>query len=268
MVHRPPLTGHDPVTAPAVPTLCHIPLSHYNEKVRWALDYKGIPHVRRVPGFDYLIRNWLATRQGKLPILWLDGQPVCDSTRIIAALEARHPDRPLYPADGDERQRALVLEDDLDETLGPSIRAAILGPVFRRDPEIALRLVTTGMGDNYRMLRPLLKIFPAYYRFRHRISDDDLENDRARVAAALDRIEHARAGRDYLVGDAFTVADLTAAALLSPVLQPPEIQYPHGIQLPDYMTDYAATVIGHPAAQWAMTIYRRHRGGSAAVKRR
>src|SRR5262245_9222949 len=32
------------------PLLWHIPLSHYSEKVRWALDYKGIPHRRQVLG--------------------------------------------------------------------------------------------------------------------------------------------------------------------------------------------------------------------------
>jgi Glutathione S-transferase, N-terminal domain len=55
------------------PLLWHIPLSHYSEKVRWALDYKGIAHRRRVLGPDYLIRVWRATGQGKLPVLWLDG---------------------------------------------------------------------------------------------------------------------------------------------------------------------------------------------------
>jgi glutathione S-transferase-like protein len=49
------------------PLLWHIPLSHYNEKVRWVLDYKGIAHQRRVLGSDYLIRVWRATGQGKLP---------------------------------------------------------------------------------------------------------------------------------------------------------------------------------------------------------
>jgi glutathione S-transferase len=47
-----------------------------------------------------------------------------------------------------------------------------------------------------------------------------------RVSAALDRIERERDNRAYLVGASFTVADLTAASLLSPLLQPPEIQYP------------------------------------------
>lgn len=243
------------------PLLWHIPLSHYNEKVRWALDYKGIAHHRRVLGPDYLIRAWRATGQGKLPILWLDGRAIADSTRIIAALEERFPEPALYPRDAAARQRALALEDELDETVGPAARAAIVTPLFRKNPEIALRVLTTGMPDQaYRNLRPLLRVFPAFYRLRHKISDANLEKDRAAVRASLDRIEQERQGRAYLVGDAFSVADLTAAALLNPILQPKEIQYPLQVELPPYLQEYRASVLAHPAAQWATGIYRLHRG--------
>jgi glutathione S-transferase len=250
------------------PLLWHIPLSHFNEKVRWALDYKSIAHRRRVLGPDYLIRAWRATGQGTLPILWLDGHAIADSTRIIAALEERFPLPALYPQDAVARQRALALEDDLDGTLGPSVRAAIMSPLFRDDPDVALRVLTTGMPDEaYRRLRPLLLIFPTYYRFRHKISDANLEKDRASVAAALDRIEQQRQGREYLVGHSFTIADLTAASMLGPLLQPPEIQYPLRVQLPPYLQQYRATVLKHPAAQWAARIYRLHRGRSAETPR-
>jgi glutathione S-transferase len=249
-----------------IPLLWHIPLSHYSEKVRWALDFKGIAHRRRVLGPDYLIQVWRATGQGKLPVLWLDGQAIADSTRIIAALEEHYPEPPLYPRDTATRRRALTLEDDLDETLGPAVRAAMMTPLFRHDPDIALRVLTTGMGSKaYRRLRPLLRIFSLFYRFRHRIREDTLEQDRATVAFALDRIEHERQNRAYLFGEVFTVADLTAAALLGVVLQPPEIQYPLRVELPLYLKDYRATLAPHPAAQWAAGIYRLHRGHSAEI---
>src|SRR5262245_22609936 len=248
------------------PLLWHIPVSHFNEKARWALDYKGIPHRRRVLGADYLFRAWRATGRGTLPILFLDGRPIGDSTDIIAALEQRRPEPPLYPADAAARARALALEDELDERLGPALRAAVVTPLFRSDPEVALRFLTTGMPEPaYKRLRPLLRFFPAYYRLRHRISDANLDADRAAVAVALDRLETERGGRGYLVGDAFTVADLTAAALLSPLLQPPEIQYPLRFEWPGYLADYRAELSKHPAAQWATGIYRRHRGRSAEI---
>ena len=79
------------------PLLWHFPISHFNEKARWALDWKGIPHVRRTLGPDYLPRVWWATRRGTLPVLWLDGKAIGDSTRIIEALEQRWPEPPLYP---------------------------------------------------------------------------------------------------------------------------------------------------------------------------
>ena len=251
------------------PLLWHIPLSHFNEKVRWTLDYKCVPHRRKVLGPDYLIRAWRATGHGTLPILFLDGRAIGDSTRIIAALEERYPEPALYPRDAAARQHALALEDFFDEQLGPQIRAAVVTPLFRHDRDLALRVLTTGMPDKaYENLRPLARIFPAFYRFRHKVSDAKLEADRAAVAAALDRIEQERQGRPYLVGEAFSVADLTAAAMLSPVLQPPEIQYPLRVELPPYLQEYRAAVLRHPAAQWATGIYRLHRGRSAEVPRR
>src|SRR4030095_16022213 len=153
-----------------IPLLWHIPLSHFNEKVRWALDYKRIAHRRRVLGADYLIRAWRATGLGTLPILFLDGRAIGDSTHIIAALEDRYPEPALYPGDPAARQRALALEDYFDEQLGPALRAAFVTPLFRHDPNLALRVLTTGMPDKaYQRLRPLVRIFPAFYRFRHRI---------------------------------------------------------------------------------------------------
>jgi glutathione S-transferase len=252
-----------------MPLLWHIPLSHFSEKARWALDYKRIAHHRQVLGPDYLIRAWRATGRGTLPILFLDARAIGDSTHIIAALEERYPESPLYPGDATARQRALALEDYFDEQLGPALRAAIVTPLFRHDPDVALRVLTTGMPDKaYQTLRPLGRIFPTYYRFRHRIRDARLAADRATVNTALDRIEQERQGRAYLVGDAFTVADLTAAAMLGALLQPPGIQYPLRVALPPYLQDYRAALLQHPAAQWAVGIYRLHRGCSAAVSRR
>jgi glutathione S-transferase len=116
------------MSAQAKPVLFHIPVSHYNEKVRWALAWKGIEHERRAPwpGAHMAVALWLTRGDTKtFPVLKLDGRGIGDSTAIIAALEQRQPDPPLYPSDPGDRRRALELEDFFDEQLGPQIRLLV-----------------------------------------------------------------------------------------------------------------------------------------------
>ena len=60
-------------------------------------------------------------------------------------------------------------------------------------------------------------------KLRYRAADPaGAEQAGAMVLAALDRLEAELGDREYLVGDSFTVADLTAAALFYPLVRPPE----------------------------------------------
>jgi glutathione S-transferase len=67
-----------------------------------------------VPGL-HVPRVRLLTGQNKLPVLVIAGAPFVGSNRILAEIERRRPDRPLYPADPAERARALALEAFFDE---------------------------------------------------------------------------------------------------------------------------------------------------------
>ena len=67
-------------------------------------------------------------------MLQIDGRGIGDSTEIIAELEARFPEPPLYPADAEQRRRALELEDFFDEELGPHMRLLAFHELGR-DPE-------------------------------------------------------------------------------------------------------------------------------------
>jgi len=51
----------------APPALWHFPISHFNEKARWALDWKRIPHVRRALALSYVPRAlWTTGHRGML----------------------------------------------------------------------------------------------------------------------------------------------------------------------------------------------------------
>ena len=68
--------------------------------------------------------------------------------------------------------------------------------------------------------------FPVVWRYMNRrydFTEKAVEQSRRVLAAAVDRIESERDGRDYLVGESFTVADMTASALLYPLVWPPGV---------------------------------------------
>jgi glutathione S-transferase len=248
----------------ARPVLWHIAISHYNEKARWALDYKRIPHRRRaLPGGAHMLAALLLTHGQNVtfPVLVLDGEGVGDSTAIIGELERRWPDPPLYPEDPAERRRALDLEEYFDEGLGPAIR--LVGwHELTRDPErlaeLAGRFLPPGLRDDPRAAVAAGRYAAAFTGLRYRVkSDEAAERSRQKVVEALDRLEAELDGREYLAGDRFSVADLTAASLFYPLALPPE--GPSLGEPPEAYERWRAPLAERPGAQWVTEIYRRHR---------
>jgi glutathione S-transferase len=245
-----------------LPVLWQYCFSNYNEKARWALDFKGIPHRRRslLPAGPRALR--FSRGDGTLPVLDLDGQRIVDSTRIIAAREERRPAPALYPADASERARALALEDFFDEHAGHDMRR--IGFWEQRDETAyGLALLTVDQPRAARLvMRPMMPLGWRYVSKRYKFTQEAFERSCEVLVAALDRIEAERGGRPHLVGDRFSVADLTAAALLYPLVSPPEYQY----ELPEPPpSKFLESVQGHPALDWIATTWREHRRPSAAV---
>ena len=205
---------------------------------------------------------WLTRGRHKtFPVLQLDGKAIGDSTAIIAALEERFPEPPLYPGDPSERRRALALEEWFDEELGPGIRLlgwhealrdrAELQEAMRSDIPRPLRGVRGAAGAATRYAS-------AFVVLRYGVkSTEAAERARGEVLGALDRLEAELNGNDYLVGDRFTAADLTAAALFYPLVQPAG-----GPTLPRPTESYErfrAPLKERPGYRWVEEMFRRHR---------
>ena len=250
----------------APPVLWQFRFSHFNEKARWALDWKAVPHVRRslLPGLHVPRVLWM-TRQKLVPVLVVDGQAIADSTRIIEAVERLRPEPPLYPANEADRRRAVALEEWFDEELGPHIRRAAFHAILP-DTDYASAFLTSGATPfarrAYRLVFPAVR---AAMRFDMGIDAAAAERSRAKTYAALDRLEAELQPSGYLVGDRFSVADLTAAALFAPLVMPPEFPYPLPQPLPEPAARFRDSVASRPGFRWVAEMYRRHRGRSAEI---
>jgi glutathione S-transferase len=249
------------------PVLWHLKVSHYNEKARWALDYKRVPHIRRaaIPGRHAGTARRLGAGS-TFPVLELDGEVFGDSTLIIAELERRYPEPPLYPDDPAERRRALEIEDYFDEQLGPNLRLLVLEHMLP-DPTLLLGAFTPDLRGPRRWMAR------AMYPLIRRGIIRDFAIDPPRVEAAWESCRRAcrrfAAGlgpSGYLVGDRFTVADLTVAALLSPVVAPEGFPYPQPQRDHPRLADLRRLLEGCGALEWTRWIYAHHRLRSAEIR--
>ncbi|HSS31859.1 MAG TPA: glutathione S-transferase family protein [Solirubrobacterales bacterium] len=253
------------------PVLWQISISHYSEKARWALAYKEVDHARRspLPGTHIPIALWLSRGETiTLPILELDGRTITDSTAVIAALEQAFPEPALYPEDPIERARALELEDFFDEELGPAMR---LLPFYEmiQEPEIFAEVASQAVPDALGRAKGLVGLYArTYTSIRFGANDDDAAAiARAKIVAALDRLdsELEASGGEYLVGESFSVADLTAASLFYPLVQPPEGPLEADSPTPPALERFRNELSQRPGFLWVEEMFRRHRRPLSAL---
>jgi len=247
--------------------LWHIEVSHFNEKARWALDYKSIAHELRVPmpGF-HGVRALVLTRgaQRRLPVLELDGRRIGDSTAIIAALEAHRPEPALYPADAAERRRALELEDFFDEQLGPEVRRLIWHHTLPDTDAVVDSLFADRAPGRARFLRATAPLARPVVRRDYGVSAARAEAARAKILHAMDRLEAEIRPSGHLAGDAFSVADLTAAALFTPLLAPPHRPFLPATIVPA-LQDFRDELTARPGGRFVHAMYERHRRSVSAT---
>jgi glutathione S-transferase len=246
--------------------LHQFPFSHYNEKARWALDWKGVPHVREsyLPGPHVPFVFWLSG-QRTVPVLRAGPETVCGSAPIIEWLERTHPEPPLLPSAPAARTEALEIQRWFDEKVGPAVRRAFFFD-FLIDGDYAARCLAHGKGGlKTALYRATFPATRAIMRLDMGVNADGAERARERTAEALDRVAKTAGPDDYLVGDRFSVADLAAAALLSPVAFPREspvwVAEPHSNALRTWLARWA----DHPGTAWVRRTFARHRGRSAEI---
>jgi glutathione S-transferase len=242
-------------------TLLQFPFSHYNEKARWALDWKGIPH-RRVdflpgPHAPQILR---LTGKTTTPVLRIGERVIAGSAAILDELERLQPEPALYPADPTLRARALELQRHFDEEVGPRVRRALFS-VLVREPAYMCRIFagkrTLPVRALYRALFPVTKrvMGGSMALFDPVAVEDAFRGTRD----ALDLVAKSVEPSGQLVGQHFSVADLTAAANFALLVQVPHPDMARPTPIPAPVQEFMARFEAHPAIAWTLEQYRRHR---------
>ena len=248
-----------------MPVLWQIDISHYSEKVRWALEYKGVDHARRsiLPGSHIPIALFLTRgAQPTVPVLSLEGRNIGDSTEIIAALEAKYPDPPLYPIDAAERTRAIELEEWFDDELGPHSR---LLPFYEliQEPELFAEIAAESVPGPLGKAKPVVGAYArAYTSIRWGAnSGEDADRAREAIVAAFDKLEEEldRDEGEFLVGQNLSVADITAASLFYPIVVPPEGPLDPKLPRPPALERFRQSLGDRRGFQWVQETFRKHR---------
>lgn len=246
--------------------LWHFCVSHYNEKVRWALDYKQWAHSRMalIPGFHIPVARWVSG-QNMLPILKIGGRVLAGSNHILAEIERLRPDPPLFPADPEARQRALTIQAYFDEQVAPELRR-LFWSTYLHHPSACASMATDGFSASTRHTwRALFPFMRPLFRHNMGMAVKELEAARKRMPSHFNRLESEIGPSGYLVGDRFGIADLTAAAVMTAIIRPPQFPYPLPEPWPAELVELRESVATHPAFRWVLDIYARHRSTSSEI---
>ena len=250
------------------PQLITIPISHYCEKARWALDRAGVPYRERA---HMQCLHWVAVRraggEGTVPVLVTEGGALADSADILDYADAHAPPGlRLYPEDQALAEEARSLERDFDARLGPHGRRWMYDGIRGRH-DLVRRYGPTGVpGWQRRALpvavRPVTRIIDRHFD----ITPESVQESLREVRATFDDVaERLGDGRPYLVGDRFTAADLTFSALSAAVLMPREygVPLPQPDELPDPMAAVVRELRAHSAGVHALAMFRDERRRAA-----
>lgn len=244
--------------------LVTIPISHYCEKARWALDRTGEAYQEE--GHLPLLHwphSFGAGGGRTVPVVVADdGRVHADSTDILQWLDRRHPQAGLYGHSAADREEITRLEETFDAKLGPATRR---WGYFHVLPHKALTLAWAAQGVPAGEVRVLRTAYPVAVKILRRGMKIDASGEKRSLARIHQIFADVSArladGRQFLVGDAFSAADLTFAALAAPAIMPADypFRFPALDDTPAAMRDTVVALRATPAGQFVQRLYQQER---------
>jgi glutathione S-transferase len=244
--------------------LVTIPISHYCEKARWALERAGIPyreerHVQAI----HRIASRRAGGVGTVPVLVTSEGALGESEEILAWVDQRTPpEHRLFPAAAGERAEVERLCRRFDSGLGPMGRRLMYVHMLAQR-KLTLRFNNQGVPRwEDRALRLGWPLAVRWVRGQLGVIAGIEAQDEAEVWREFDFVADLLAdGREHLCGERLGAADLTFAALSASVIVPPTYGVP--LPQPEILPAHTASLVrrarDHPAGRYALELFAERR---------
>lgn len=238
--------------------LLTIPFSHYCEKARWALDLTRLPYFEE--GHLPIVHALYNRKYGAgstVPALVTEKGVLCDSDDILQ-FAYRHGIH-LYPKPLMNEIRSW--EARFNQVLGPKTRLWAYSHLLQA-PELILQMMEVCPRHERVLIKPFIGSVTQLIKKQYGIREGSSEYALREIQALWDQTDRLLSdGRAYLVGQSFSAADLTLAALGGIMLLPAEyaFPYPELEQLPPAMAETIEHFRQSPTGKHIQKVYRQHR---------
>lgn len=179
-----------------------------------------------------------------------------DSTRILHWLDANMAGFHLLPRDAAQRAEVLEIEERFDRVGSHVLRYVY--SLMMDDAALVTRLWTPDSSALQRsFISTTFPLLRAVFRKRFDLSAQRVAHSRAVIEEGLAFLDLRLAdGRKYLVGDALSAADITACALLAPLIGPDEHEMYSRADVRSALAPQVGGWLQRPAAEWVRRRYR------------
>lgn len=240
-------------------------VSHYCEKVRWAMDRLNIPYSEefQMPPLHRL--RTMRLGGSSVPMLVRDAQVFKDSAEILDYLDRlAEPASKLYPAEF--AREIKELEAMFDTKLGVAARQWAYFYVLPMR-SLMQQLWCAEVPKWQSWLFPVTFSYTQSVVMRmYEVNADNAKTAYGQIEAIFAEVsDRLSDGRNYLVGNSFSAADLTFACLAAPLVTPAEYGgiFADSSQLPKEMVSQMQVLRGSIAGQYVLRLYREERYNKA-----
>ncbi|MEZ4449190.1 MAG: glutathione S-transferase family protein [Nannocystaceae bacterium] len=248
------------------PTLVHLHYSPWSERARWALDHHAVAYAtiahEPVLGERRLRRLAGGQRPATVPLL-LDGDARLRDSWSIAEYADRHGGAaPLLPA---EHLPAIRRWNEVLEAAMAAGRGLVVAGLLADPAALDEQMPPAVPAWVRRLARPLNRFGTRWFAAKYGLDLREGEAHAAGLRRGLDAAREALPGESsYLVGGAFTYADIILASALQGVLPVEDRYIRMGPATRRAWTQPALAREYADLLEWRERLYRDHRGRRAS----